>query len=154
MESRLKIRLGRRPADGADRKAAMMNQLRADCHVPPPPLLSPSACPHFACTPPAPIRLCVPTPPRPATGCVRPATHPGRSPLGPAAGLSIRRRGPGVRRAAADARARVESILWSGRITKAGLTPVTMTAVPDPSQKSQPRRRKPAALLEKLGEKP
>ena len=37
VESRLKIRLGRRPADGADRKAAMMNQLRADCHVPPPP---------------------------------------------------------------------------------------------------------------------
>ncbi len=33
MEAKLKIRLGRRPGDGADRKAALLNQLRADCHV-------------------------------------------------------------------------------------------------------------------------
>ena len=37
IESKLKIRLGCRAVDGADRKAAILNQLRADCHVRPAP---------------------------------------------------------------------------------------------------------------------
>ena len=66
MESRLKIRLGRRPADGADRKAAMMNQLRADCHVPPPPLKP-------LCLPP--FRLYTPRPSTPLRTHAAPARH-------------------------------------------------------------------------------